>query len=254
VTQAACWRFRWLLETEGHLARLNAALRRADAGDARRLRAMVGELRAARAAVRAAATFAQDVASLLTVEGIEPGVARALAQRLRGCAYSALGLGRRGLEALQAAAERLRMAVGLAGSGVADGGNETSSPPVEQAPSDVGTGTAPWAAGETVPGAPGRAGGLPATAGGQAPEADPVPAAAVWWVRSRDAERTLHRIGALRRCGQAFPLLEGEARFPAGRPRGGIAGYLLVRLAGPAAVWWAKVRLCGMRVLGPAET
>ncbi len=228
MTAASLWRLRWLVEAERGAADLRTRLRQADAGDARRLRAMLGELREALAHVRSAALLENDHGAVAELTGTNGGEARALALRLRGRPWT---------EAL----------AGL---------SRSASRTVRQAWADLCRRllTPGRAAGEQAPAAPASA---PSAAAGTAcRERAALPSAATsslehWIGRTSDLERTARLLKVFRRGGMLPAPVEVEPIDRTGC-LAGIAGYLLVRAAPPAAAVWSLLRRCGLRLLGPA--
>jgi hypothetical protein len=224
---AGDWRLRWLLEIEGDLRRLGSLLRRAERGEVGRIRAMIGEMRAARGQVRALATASADAARLARAWDLSAELAEGLARRLHGASWTAAAVGVTP-RVLRRAWDELRFRVlPHGGPSVQVGAERASGPAVGPVQSAVG----PVA----------QAAAVPARRGQQR-----------WVGRCRDVERTLRGLHCAARHGLLPRDLEPAHVYPYAR-RGG--GYLAVSVV-PAALasLWRLLRGCGLRLLGRLGT
>ena len=222
MTSGCCWRLAWLLGVEADIARLRNALRTADAGDARRVRAMLGELREARVRMREGATLQADLRAVSELSGVVGPEATALALRLRGVPWREVlaGLPDQAATALRDAWVRLCAAL---------------SPQAEQGTSRAYGGTAAGPRPKASAPAPGW----------------PRAILQRWIGRTRDGERTLRWVDVFRRAGLLPEGTRAEVIYRHARSLTA-ACYVLVHLAAPLGGGWRPLARCGLRLLGPA--
>lgn len=223
MTNGCRWRLRWLLGVEADAARMRGALHGAGAGDARRLRGMLAELREARLRVRDGATLAADLRAVSELTGVAGAEARALALRLRGRSWAAAlaDLSTQAVATVRRAWTRLWTAL------------------FPQGRADTPTPDGKMAGGSRYPSTP------PPSASASA---SPLQR---WIGRARDGERTIRLLDVFRRAGLLPQDIRAEMIFRHARALAAPC-YVLLQVGAGVEGLWRALRRCGLGLLGPA--